>query len=94
MKKIGFLFKTKLSVEVTNDGVNNNVSVSFDKDAKVIEILTALEMATQSLNEAVFEYLKSQNRTYTEKEIHKILWSIKADKIGDFFSKNNKTVTP
>ena len=67
------ILNIELTIKITNDGKNiNNTDVFFDKNQKVFDALTALEMGKESVLAGLETYITAKYGSITEKQYDEI----------------------
>ena len=75
------LLDTKISIEVTNDGIDNKVKMNFNTNQKLIDVITSLQLAQQDLKTYFTAYIKQEHGIVTEKKAEEIIQNIKFNEI-------------
>jgi ABC-type transport system involved in cytochrome bd biosynthesis fused ATPase/permease subunit len=74
------LLNNEIKITVTNNGENNNVSLSFNNKDKFSDVMTCLQMASNTLRDTLGECIKNKGDV-TDKELYKILKTITLEDI-------------
>lgn len=74
------LLNNEIKITVTNNGKSNDVSLSLNPKDKVSDIMTCIEMASNTIRDSLGVYLKSKG-TVTESELNKLLKTITLEEI-------------
>ena len=69
------LLDNKIKITVTNDGKENKVSLSLNYEDKFMDVMTSIEMAQNTLRDAIGNYIKNK-KVLSNKELDTILNSI------------------
>lgn len=69
------LLNNEIKIIVTNDGKNNNVQLSLNQKYKLNEVMTAIQMAQNTLRDSLGKYLESRDKM-TEKEFEELFKTI------------------
>ncbi len=79
------LLDIKFGVEVTNDGKNNNIKYDINKDVKVVELLTVLEMMKNGIQQSINKHFDNkflENKTeMTESEFEEYFSKLTMEKL-------------
>ena len=65
------LLNNEIKITVTNNGKDNNVQLSLDPNYKLRDVMTCIQMASNTLRGMLGEYLKDRDGA-TEKEFDDI----------------------
>lgn len=65
------LLNNEIKITVTNDGKNNNVKLSLNQKYKLNEVMTAIQMAQNTLRDSLGKYLESRDKM-TEKDFEEL----------------------
>lgn len=74
------LLNNEIKITVTNDGENNNLSLSLNTKDTFNEVMTCIEIAKENLTDALGEYLKSKGGI-TEKKFDKLIKTLTLEEI-------------
>ena len=69
------LLNNEIKIIVTNNGKDNNVQLSLDPNYKLKDVMTCIQMASNTLRDILGEYLKGRGGV-TEKEFEELLKTI------------------
>ena len=74
------LLDNEIKIIVTNDGVGNNLSLEFNIKDKFNDIMTCIQMASNTLRDALGEYIKNKGGV-TDEELDYLLKNITLEEI-------------
>ena len=69
------LLNNEIKISVKNNGKDNNVQLSLDPSYKLQDVMTCIQMASNTLRDMLGEYLKGRGGS-TEKEFDDIFKKI------------------
>lgn len=74
------LLNNEIKITVTNDGKSNNVALSLNPKDKFSDVMTCIEMASNTIKDSLGQYLKNKG-TVTDSELNKLLKTITLEEI-------------
>lgn len=75
------LLNNEIKITVTNDGKSNNVQLSLDQKYKLNEVMTAIQMAQNTLKDSLGRYIKSKGKI-TEKDLEELIKTITLEQLN------------
>ena len=69
------LLNNEIKISVTNNGKDNNVQLSLDPSYKLKDVMTCIQVASNTLRDMLGEYLKDKGGV-TEKEFEELFKTI------------------
>ena len=69
------LLNNEIKIIVTNNGKDNNLQLSLDPNYKLQDVMTCIQMASNTLRDMLGEYLKGRGGS-TEKEFEELFKTI------------------
>lgn len=69
------LLNIEIKIKVTNNGKTNTTGVTIDKDKKICEVFTALELARRNTMKMLEDYIKTKGKI-SESEFDKLYNSL------------------
>lgn len=74
------LLNNEIKIAVTNNGEINTTSIGFNPKDKFLDIMTCLQLASNTIKDALGEYIKNKGGV-TDKELDDILKTITLEEI-------------
>jgi hypothetical protein len=74
------LLNNEIKITVTNDGKNNSVQLSLNSKDKLEDVITAIQMAQNTLRDSLGKYIESKGKV-TEQDLENIFKTITLEEL-------------